>query len=226
MADDSREHGRDLFEEEAEPGSSMSHLYRGEVHRMKLWRERLDRTTNWSVIVLAAILTWSFSSETNPHYVILVGAAALSAFLVIEARRFRGYDMWRSRVRLMQRNVWARDLDPEDGSERDDWRRRLADDYRRPRVKVDRGEAIAHRLRRVYLPLFSVLLAAWVVRITAFEDGTTWPQSAAVGRIPGLAVIAVVALAYVAALAVAYRPRDWNTEGELRGEVVGSWGDE
>jgi len=25
----------------------MAHLYRGEVHRMKFWRKRLDRTTNW-----------------------------------------------------------------------------------------------------------------------------------------------------------------------------------
>ncbi len=31
----------------------------------------------------------------------------LSIFLSIEARRFRAYDIWRSRVRLIQQNVWA-----------------------------------------------------------------------------------------------------------------------
>ena len=223
MTDDPGELGRGVFDEDMGPGSSMAHLYRGEIHRMKLWRERLDHTTNWAVIVMAAVLTWAFSSETNPHYVILVGAAALSVFLVIEARRFRGYDMWRSRVRLIQENVWAHGLDPENGPERDDWRQRLAEDYRRPRIKISSEEAIAHRLRRVYLPLFSVLLAAWVVRITAFESGASWPQSAAIGTIPGAAVTAAVALAYGAALVVAYRPRDWNVEGELREEAVGSW---
>lgn len=55
------------------PSSALAHLYRGEVHRMKLWRERLDSTTNWAVIVVTAILTWAFSSPDNPHYLLLLG---------------------------------------------------------------------------------------------------------------------------------------------------------
>ncbi|MFC4356920.1 DUF2270 domain-containing protein [Halobium salinum] len=38
--------GRWFFEESSSPGRSMAHLYRGEVHRMKLWRGRLDRRSN------------------------------------------------------------------------------------------------------------------------------------------------------------------------------------
>jgi len=57
--------GRGMFEEEMGPGSSMAHLYRSEVHRMKFWRERLDRTTNWAVTILAAILTGG-SRATTP----------------------------------------------------------------------------------------------------------------------------------------------------------------
>ena len=52
-----RELGSGLFEADMGPSSSMAHLYRGEVHRMTNWRERLDRTTNWAVTVMAAILT-------------------------------------------------------------------------------------------------------------------------------------------------------------------------
>jgi len=104
--------GRGLLEEEMGPSGAMAHLYRGEVHRMKLWRERLDRTTNWTVLLLAAILTWAFTNESNPHYVLLIGNLAVGLFLVIEARRYRAYDMWRSRVRTLQRNVWALGLDP------------------------------------------------------------------------------------------------------------------
>nr|WP_249038736.1 DUF2270 domain-containing protein [Haloterrigena salifodinae] len=40
-----REIGRGLLEAEMGPSSSLSHLYRGEIHRMKFWREWLDRTT-------------------------------------------------------------------------------------------------------------------------------------------------------------------------------------
>jgi uncharacterized membrane protein len=200
------------------PSSAMAHLYRGEIHRMKFWRERLDRTTNWAVIVIAAILTWAFSSPENPHYIILIGGATLTVFLLIEARRYRGYDIWRTRVRIIQENVWAYGLDPEGGLADEDWRQRLGDDYRAPTIKITMEEAIAHRLRRIYLHLFAVLLGAWIVRITAFS---TQPaiETAAIGLIPGTVVVGCVAVFYAVAMVVAYRPRTWHAKGELRAEA-------
>ncbi|HKJ59711.1 MAG TPA: DUF2270 domain-containing protein [Halobacteriales archaeon] len=209
--------GRGFFGEDIGPGSSMAHLYRGEIHRMTLWRERLDRTTNWAVIVIAAVLTWAFSAESNPHYVILVGVAVLGIFCGIESLRYRGYDIWRSRVRTIQVNAFAYALDPRQGVEEPDWREKLARDYRRPAIKITWEEAIAHRLRRVYLALGLVLLAAWIFRITAFAH-VPWPASAAVGQVPGMVVTAVVAGCYLAAIAVAFRPRTWRARGELREE--------
>ncbi|ADJ13990.1 DUF2270 domain-containing protein [Halalkalicoccus jeotgali] len=214
---DHREIGKGLLEEEMGPSSAMAHLYRGEIHRMKFWRERLDRTTNWAVVVISAILTWSFSRSSTPHYVILLGIATLSVFLVIEARRYRGYDIWRSRVRTLQENVFAYGLDPAAGVVDPNWRERLSRDYRTPTLKITAEEAIVHRLRRVYLPLFGVLGAAWVVRITAFDSGA-WTDSAAVGMIPGWAVLVVVALFYLAATVAAVRPRTWHAKGELRSQ--------
>ena len=212
-----RDVGRGLLDEEMGPSSSMAHLYRGEIHRMKLWRERLDRTTNWAVIIMAAVLTWTFSNPSHPHYVLLFGAATLTAFVIIEARRFRGYDIWRSRVRTLQRNVFAYGLDPSEGVEDSDWRASLSRDYRTPTVRISVEEAVAHRLRRVYLLLFTVVLSAWVVRITAFAP-QPWPGSAAVGAIPGVAVVAAVGALYLTAVVVAYRPREWHVEQEIRTE--------
>ena len=209
--------GRGFFGEDIGPGSAMAHLYRGEIHRMTLWRERLDRTTNWAVIVLAAVLTWAFSSETNPHYVLLVGVAVLGIFLGVESLRYRGYDIWRSRVRTMQVNAFAYALDPRAGVEDPDWRETLSADYRRPAIKISWEEAIAHRLRRVYLALATVLLGAWVFRITAFADAS-WPESAAVGSVPGEVVTGLVFLCYLLAAFVAFRPRTWQARGELRYE--------
>jgi len=207
--------GRGLLEEEMSPSSALAHLYRGEVHRMKFWRERLDQTTNWAVIIMAAILTWAFSSENNPHYVILFGGAAVAVFLFIEARRFRAYDIWRSRVRILQRNVFAYGLDPSIGVPNDHWREKLGEDYLTPTVKITMEEAIAHRLRRVYLPLFTILTAAWVIRVFAFSH-QTWPGSADIGNIPGLLVTVVALGLYVLTVVVAYRPRIWHARDELR----------
>nr|WP_255647715.1 DUF2270 domain-containing protein [Natrinema zhouii] len=70
---------------------------------MKFWRERLDRTSNWAVIVMSGVLTWGFSGRNRPHYILLLGLAALTAFLIMEAQRYRGYDLWRGRVRTLQK---------------------------------------------------------------------------------------------------------------------------
>ncbi|WP_440991747.1 DUF2270 domain-containing protein [Haloarchaeobius baliensis] len=209
--------GEGLLDEEMGPSSSMAHLYRGEIHRMKFWRERLDRTTNWAVVVISALLTWSFSSSDTPHYVILIGIATLTVFLVVEARRYRGYDIWRTRVRSLQQNVFAKGLDPDIELTNPDWRTELAADYRQPTLKITAEEAIAHRLRRIYLPLFGLLLVAWVVRITAFATDS-WLATAQVGAIPGWGVVLSVATFYTAALVVAFRPRTWHARGELRSE--------
>jgi uncharacterized membrane protein len=212
-----RDVGEGLLDEEMGPSSAMAHLYRGEIHRMKLWRERLDRTTNWAVIVMAAIITWAFSSPNNPHYILLIGVATLSVFLVIEARRYRGYEIWRTRVRILQENVWAYGLDPSAGVVDPDWRAKLSEDYRTPTLKISAEEAIAHRLRRVYLPLFGVLLAAWLVRITAFSP-EPWVESAAIGMISGPVILVTVGLFYLSAIIIACRPRTWHAKGELRAE--------
>jgi uncharacterized membrane protein len=211
--------GAGLLDEEMGPSSSLAHLYRGEIHRMKFWRERLDRTTNWAVVVISALLTWSFSSTGTPHYVILIGIATLTVFLVVEARRYRGYDIWRTRVRSLQQNVFATGLDPSVELANPDWRTVLASDYRQPTLKITAEEAIAHRLRRIYLPLFGLLLVAWGVRITAFATDP-WVATARVGAIPGPVVTLTVAAFYVTALVVAFRPRTWHARCELRSEEL------
>ncbi|WP_306060117.1 DUF2270 domain-containing protein [Natronococcus wangiae] len=217
-----REMGEGLFEEEMAPGSSMAHLYRGEVHRMKYWRERLDRTSNWAVLVMSGVLTWGFSGPDRPHYILLLGMAALSAFLLMEAQRYRGYDLWRGRVRTLQKNVFAYGLDPSTGLPDPAWRKKLSRDYRTPVIKISREEAIAHRLRRIYLLLFTVMFAAWVIHVTAFTP-EPWPASAAIGAIPGYYTASALVALYFGAVITAVRPRTWQAEDELHTRDIGKY---
>ncbi len=215
--------GSGLFEENMGPSSALAHMYRGEIHRMKFWRERLDRTSNWAITLMAAILTWAFSSRNNPHYIVLLAIITVSIFLLIEARRYRAYDIWRSRVRMLQQNVFALALDDSSGVVDEQWRQKLAQDYRHPKMKVSLEEALAHRLRRVYAPLFFILLVAWVFQLTAYSPSTQWPQSAAIGMIPGTIVTGVVVAFYAGILVVAYRPRTWHINGEILPSDVTGW---
>lgn len=214
--------GDGLFEGEMGPSSALAHLYRAEVHRMTRWRERLDRTTNWAVTVMAAILAWAFTDPSIPHFVVLLGVVTVGIFLGIEAHRLRGYVVWRTRVRLLQENVLARGLDPEGDLLHEDWRRELAEDYREPTVKITYEEALAHRLRGVYLALLGVLLVAWVVRTGVVGRGSL-PASASVGSVPGVVVLTLVVSVFVAALVVTFRPRVWKGHPELRSTDIGRW---
>ena len=208
--------GSEFADSKAEMTSLLGDAYRGELDRETTWRSRLDQTTTWGVTVVAAILTWAFTSADNPHYIILVGILALSLFLMIEARRYRDYDVYRSRVRLFQQNLLAEALDPSGGIEHEDWRSKLSQDYRTPMLKVSIREATANRLRRIYLPLLAVLLIAWLFRITAFAPDENPLTTASVASVPGIVVVAVVALYYIAIVTIVLWPQDREAKGEFR----------
>lgn len=215
----------EITDESSEMNALLGDAYRGELDRETTWRSRLDQTTTWGVTVVAAILTWAFSSGTNPHYIILIGILALSFFLFIEARRYRDYDVYRSRVRLFQQNLLANALDPSDGVEHENWRNQLSQDYRRPTLKVSTWEAVAHRLRRMYLPLLAVLLIAWLFRVTAFAPNESLLTTAAVAIVPGAVVVVGIALYYTTAVAIVLWPRDREAKGEFREGDTNTWKD-
>lgn len=206
--------GDGILQENMGPGSSFAHLYRGEIHRMRFWRERLDQTSNWAITLMAAILTYAFSKRSHPHYIILLAVATVSIFMLIEARRFRAYDIWRSRVRMIQQNAWAYGLDPDQDIKDENWREKLSLDYHTPNMKLSLEEALAHRLRRVYLLFFLVLLAAWLLSLTAYLE-ESWPTNAAIGPVPGTVVTTVVAAFYLGLISIAYSPRTWHVNGEI-----------
>lgn len=194
----------------------MSHFYRATVGRATTWRDRLDRTVNWSVIVVASLLTWAFSTRENPHGLLLVGMIVVLVFLTIEARRYRRYDVWRYQVRVLEENLFANALEPS-GAEDEAWRPRLARELRDPSYKVPLREALARRLRRVYLPLLSILLVAWLVRLTILADPpASMVDAAAIWAVPGFVVVGIVAVFYGALVVLAL----WPMQRQAKGEVV------
>lgn len=175
------------------------HFYRGEMDRVTTWRTRMDQTTNWAVVVMAAILTWAFSSADNPHYVLLIAVLAVTVFLFIEAQRFQEYDAWRDRIRVLQSNLFAEGYDPR-GPEFTGWREWLSRDLREPTIHLSLLAALGHRLQHVYLPLLTVLLAAWLLRISVFDPASSWSESAAIAALSGPVVVAIVGLCYLCAV--------------------------
>ena len=159
-------------------------------------------------MVVAAILTWAFTSADNPYYVILIGVFGVSAFLVMEAVRYREYDIWRNRVRILQRDLFAEMYSPEPSSD-SDWQTKLSDGLRDPQFHMPLRQALTHRLRRSYLPLLFLLLAAWITRITVFEASEPWQETTSILVVPDEVVTALVALFYVVLVSIA----TWSARG-------------
>src|SRR4030095_1939331 len=87
-----------------DPGyvNAMSHFYRGELGRIMVWRQRLDMTTNWAITSSTAIITIAFSTREVPHIIFFFNLAIVAVLLWIESRRYRFYDAFRARIRMLE----------------------------------------------------------------------------------------------------------------------------
>ncbi|WP_123534596.1 DUF2270 domain-containing protein [Halosimplex salinum] len=205
--------------------SVLPQFYRSEVTQAAGAQDRMDRTTNWAITVLAALVSVVFSTPRMPAYLLLIGVVALSIFLTYEVRRYRFYDVYRSRVRIVQENFFANALSPT-GLEDTAWREKLSKDLRSPTFKVTTLEALARRLRRTYGLLFLVVGIAWVAKVTLFTPESQWTETAALPGVPGPVVAGALAVFYLCILLVAKWPTDRQAKGEIHGEKIGEWKNE
>jgi uncharacterized membrane protein len=201
----------------AEYINTLAHYHRAEIARMAGWRDRIDRTTNWAITVVAAMLSVSLSTPSAHHGVLIFAMVLVLLLLWIEARRYRFFDVYRARVRRMERHYFAQVFAPT--PERDPgWAQALGDDLRRPRFLIGHRAAMSRRLRRNYGWMFMILLTAWVLKVTSprLQEPARLPQAqdaaphgvdamssieaifanAALGPLPGWLVILAMALFY------------------------------
>jgi len=173
---------------------AMVHFYRGEVTRANTWRNRLDTTTNWAVLTTGATLSFAFSSPTNPHFVILINTVLVCFFLFMEARRYRYYEIWSSRVRVLETGFFTQILAPEMPTD-DAWVGHLVEDLREPRFTISEWEAVGRRLRRNYLWIFVLLAASWNLKVYIHPvpayDFNAFIDRATIGVVPGAVVFLV-----------------------------------
>src|SRR5437667_3974401 len=107
--------------------TAMSHFYRGEVGRIMAWRARLDNTTNWAITATSTIFTVAFSIERVPHIIFVFNLAIVSIMLWIEARRYRFYDAFRARVRMLEAHFLVPAVLQKAPGLEGDWRKLIAE---------------------------------------------------------------------------------------------------
>ena len=130
-----------------------------------VWRQRLDVTTNWAITSSTAIITIAFSTRDVPHIIFFFNLAIVWVMLWIEARRYRFYDAFRARVRMLE----AHFLVPMVMENRDllqgEWKKLVCEDLILPCFKISKLEAVGRRLKRNYIFIFILILVAWMTKI-------------------------------------------------------------
>jgi uncharacterized membrane protein len=179
--------------------TAMVHLFRAEIQRANVWRQRLDTTTNWAVVTTGAVLSISFSQSTIHHGVIILNTLLVTLFLFIESRRYRYYELWSYRVRLMETDFYAAMLVPPFHPS-PEWAESLAENLLSPRFPISMWEALGRRLRRNYFWIFMILGASWLAKSWMFPAAPAsfaeYVIRCAVGPIPGKTILILGALFY------------------------------
>lgn len=174
---------------------AVAHLYRGEVYRSTIWRTRLDTTTNWAVVTLGIALSIAFASpDASPLPLVLVGVLIIF-FLLLEARRYRFFNVWRARARWLETHFYAPMLHDGDLHMEEGWQRTLAEDYWQPRYHVSYMVAVGRRIRGTYLWILLIQTLAYVGKLVVHpspaESVGDFFRRADVGPVPGEIMVAL-----------------------------------
>lgn len=186
---------------------AIAHLYRGEVYRSTIWRTRLDATTNWSVVSLGIALSISYTEPRASALPLILVGILIAMFLVLEARRYRYFNVWRARCRWIEKNFYAplllRSQRPDPG----EWQDILAKDYLTPQYHIGFWRAAGRRLRRNYMWILSFQAFAYFGKILIHPSPAdtleVFIDRMAIGHAPGLAVLTAVAMFHSAWIALA-----------------------
>lgn len=195
---------------------ALAHLYRAEVYRSTIWRQRLDMTTNWAVVSTGIALSVSFSSATaSPLPIPLVGMLTIM-FLFLEARRLRYFAVWKFRARLLELGMMVPILRGQGAHILMDRGTALSDDYVRPRHRLSLWRALGQRLRRNYLWIFiiqycSYIAKIWIHPIEASSMEQVF-QRAHIGPAPGQLTLAFGTLLLLTLIGLTL----WTWQAELR----------
>ncbi|MEL7490437.1 MAG: DUF2270 domain-containing protein [Pseudomonadota bacterium] len=190
---------------------TLAHLYRGEVYRSTIWRTRLDATTNWSVVTLGLAMSISFASpDASPLPLLMVGVLIVM-FLILEARRYRYFNVWRARARWIERNFYAPMLLKSHCPDPGEWQDVLAKDYLSPQYHITFWRAVGRRIRRNYMWIFGFQALAYfgkiIVHPTPLSSVDEFFTRMAVGPFSGAMVLGLGVLFHSGWIILALRTR-------------------
>ena len=161
-----------------------------------VWRQRLDVTTNWAITSSTAIITIAFSTREVPHIIFFFNLAIVAVLLWIESRRYRFYDAFRARIRMLEAHFLVPMVMENRELLQGEWKKLVCEDLILPSFKITKLEAIGRRLKRNYVFIFILILVAWLTKIflhasAPINDVLSFYHALSIGHIPSWVVAMV-----------------------------------
>jgi uncharacterized membrane protein len=195
-----------------------------------VWRQRLDITTTWAITSTTTIVTVAFSFRDIPHIIFFFNLVIVLMMLWIEARRYRFYDAFRGRVRMLESHFLVGMVSRNPALLGGDWQKLVCEDLILPSFKISKLEAVGRRLKRNYVFIIAIILVAWMTKIfmhasPAIHSWSAFYNALAVGELPGWLVGGVLLVTIIATNALTWYV-SVNSSGEvtdLRGSHKEQW---
>ncbi len=192
-----------------DPGyvNAMSHFYRGELGRIMVWRQRLDMTTNWAITSSTAIITIAFSTHEVPHIIFFFNLAIVAVLLWIESRRYRFYDAFRARVRMLEAHFLVPMVMENRELLQGEWKKLVCEDLILPCFKITKLEAVGRRMKRNYMFIFILILIAWLTKIflhasAPITDVVSFYHALHIGHIPSWFVALIFVSTFISVISI------------------------
>ena len=139
-----------------------------------------------------AIITIAFSNAGVPHLIFFFNLAIVWIMLWIEARRYRFYDAFRARVRMLEAHFLVPMVMENRHLLQGEWKKLVCEDLILPSFKISKLEAVGRRLKRNYVFIFILIMIAWIMKIflhatEPIDSIGAFYRALRVGHIPSLA---------------------------------------
>ena len=161
-----------LEEERPNVIQAIAHLYRGEMNRLTIYRQRLDITSNWCITMVSAFLVFYLSTSV-PIHLALFPLLPIFAFSLQESRRYRYYRLVQHRIECLEKGFFVGDIFRSSIMPTEElwiWREKLNRSLFAPSHDISFFKAWIIRFFRNYIWMVYILFMAWMFKMTHFTS--------------------------------------------------------
>lgn len=155
---------------ETENKQVIAHLYRGEMNRLTVYRQRLDITTNWAITLESAILVIYIDRRVE-FYFIFFPLIILLFLSFLEARRYRYFFTSAKRVQYLEIEYFGKQIF---NKRQPDNIRILIDNIMDIQLLIGLKQAWITRFYRNYIWLYYISLVIMTYKYMTIEFHKTY----------------------------------------------------